>query len=160
MALAEVTIKSEDQVLSHRVEVMAVDVCKEFNKVPFAEIKIVEGNVASRTFPTIDEGAFDLGKKIDISVKYKDRNAEEAVIFSGIVTNQGLTLNKRGTIMTVELSDVSVKMTNGRNNALFANKTDSDILKTLVTQNQLEPGKKLKPNCCPESNKRIRGNFR
>lgn len=109
---------------------LSVDVTKEFNKIPVAELKLIDGNITEKKFKILDGDFFKLGKKIEIVF-------EAETVFVGIVVNQGLELNSSGTTLTVELSDEAVKMTSVRKSAVYSGKTDEAIIKGLISDNGL-----------------------
>lgn len=140
MAVTTATIKSNGKVMHPGYELLSIDVSKEFNKIPVAELRLIDGNVAKGEFEILDSDFFEPGKEIEIALKYEGEAAKEEKVFSGIVVNQGLELNSFGTTLMVEMMDASVKMTSVRNNALFTGKKDSEIIKTLVEKNKLKAG--------------------
>lgn len=140
MALTTVTIKSNGKVMSQDFEILSIDVSKEFNKVPRAELKLIDGDVSKSEFHILDGDFFELGKQIEIALKYEGEPNSEERVFSGIVTQQGLSLDRMGTTLMVDLADEAVKMTRGRSNAIFANKKDSEIITSLVAKHGLTAG--------------------
>jgi len=139
MAVVTITIKSEQQVLPAEFELLSIDVSKEFNKIPLAELKLIDGNVAKQEFNILDSGYFEPGRQIDIALKYEGDPAAGETVFSGIVTNQGLELNQAGTTLVIELSDKALAMTQARHNAVYTNLSDSSIIEKLVAENKLQP---------------------
>ncbi|MEM0999913.1 MAG: type VI secretion system tip protein VgrG [Bacteroidota bacterium] len=140
MPLVTATIKSDEIVMNPNFELLSIDISKEFNKIPVAELKLIEGDIARNEFTILDGGFFAPGKQVEIALKYQDDSAEEEVVFVGVVVHQGLELNRTGTTLLVEMNDAAVKMTAVRNNALFADKKDSAIIQELVQQNGLTAG--------------------
>lgn len=110
--------------------ILSVEVTHEFNRIPTAELKFMDGHVPSQEFMVLDDDFFKLGSEIHISIVF-DKDSEN-IVFAGIVTNKLLELNKTGPTLTIELSDEAIKMTSSRNNTVYTDKTDSDIIKTLI----------------------------
>ncbi|MEM0938993.1 MAG: type VI secretion system tip protein VgrG [Bacteroidota bacterium] len=141
MTVVTATIKGERETLkltSYRL--LSIDTTKEFNKVPLAELKLYDGDIAKQEFKTLDDDFFIPGKKIEFFLKYEgDLNSEER-IFSGIVVNHSLEWTSYGSTLTVELSDQAIKMTGVRKNAVFEGQKDSKIISSLVSQNKLKTG--------------------
>lgn len=140
MAVTTATIKSGGKVMNPDFELLSIDVTKEFNKIPTAELKLIDGDVAKKEFRILDGDFFEPGKKIEIVLKYEGSPDKETRVFAGIVVNQGLEMNRSGTTLMVELCDEAVKMTSLRNNTLFTDKKDSEIIKKLVTEHKLDIG--------------------
>ncbi len=140
MSVVTATIKSEGNVMSHEYELLSIDVSKEFNKIPVAELKFIDGDAATRTFKILDNTFFEIGKKIEILLKYEGKPKDEALVFSGVVINKLLELNKLGSTLTIEMSDEAIRMNSARNNRVYLNKKDSDIIKQQIKQNKLAVG--------------------
>lgn len=140
MAVTTATIKSNGDVMNPGFEILTIDISKEFNKIPIAELKLIDGDVTKNEFRILDGDFFEPGKKIEISLKYEGEAASEKMLFEGIVVNQGLELNRSGTTLMVEMSDESVKMTSMRKNSVHTDSTDSVIIEDLITQNKLKAG--------------------
>lgn len=141
MPVTTATIKSNGKVMNPGFELLSIDVTKEFNKVPLAELRLIDGDVAKQTFEVLDGDFFEPGKEIEIALRYEGETADEETIFVGMVVNQGLELNSTGMTVLVEMSDAAIKMTNLRKNAVYVNKKDSDIIRKLATDHKVEIGK-------------------
>ncbi len=121
--IGETTIPAEYQVYSILVE-------NRLNSVNSAKIVLLDGDAATETFPISESNAFIPGNKLSIEAGYDGKNR---AIFSGIITRQSLRVDKEiGTTVEVECKDEAVKMTIGRKNASFTDKTDSDVIKSLI----------------------------
>ncbi|WP_340200031.1 type VI secretion system tip protein VgrG [Ascidiimonas sp. W6] len=138
MAVVTATIKSEGKEMESDYELLSIDVSKEFNKIPVAELRLIDGDVSKKEFKILDEGFFEPGKKIEIALKYEGEPENEDTIFIGMVMDQSLELNKFGTTLTILMSDEAIRMTNVRKNAVYTNEKDSDIIIAQIQQNGLE----------------------
>ncbi|WP_281987734.1 type VI secretion system tip protein VgrG [Aquimarina aggregata] len=138
MAVVTATITSEGIEMEGRYELLSIDVSKEFNKVPTAELRLIDGIVSQQKFDILDERFFDPGKRIEIALRYENEPQNEDTVFIGIVINQSLELNKFGTTLTIELSDEAIKMTNVRKNAVYIGEKDSVIIEKQIKQNGLK----------------------
>ncbi len=132
MAVVTATIKNGKKEMSGQYELLSIDVSKEFNKVPTAELRLIDGNVSTNEFNILDDDFFDLGEKIEIALKYEGKPAQNTTIFIGLIINKSLELNKFGTTLTIELSDEAIRMTNVRKNEVYTDKKDSDIIKQML----------------------------
>jgi len=141
MPITTSIIKSNGTIMPATYDLLSIDVSKEFNKVPMAELKLADGNVAKGEFEILDDTFFEPGKEIEINLKWEGRPQDGETVFSGIVVNQGIELNQLGTLLTVELNDLAVKMTTTRKNGLFVNKTDDEIIRELLGKSKLKVGK-------------------
>ncbi len=140
MSAITATITSNGDVMNSGFELLSIDVSREFNKVPIAELKLIDGNPANNQFEILDSGFFAPGKEVAISLRYEGDAAGEQTIFKGIVTDQGLELSGGTTTLNLELCDQAVRMTRQRKNAIFNNQRDSEIIASLVEENGLVRG--------------------
>ncbi|MDO7854088.1 type VI secretion system tip protein VgrG [Hymenobacter convexus] len=134
------TITSDGTGMPAAYELLSIDVSSEYNRVPTAELVLLDGNPATRAFPISDSAFFEPGKEISISLRYEGLPNKEVAVFKGIVLKQGLRLDREGCTLEVELSDLAVKMTSLRKSNVFAGKTDSAIIAALIRANSLTAG--------------------
>ncbi len=129
-----VTVKvlSDGTEIPGTVYVKSVVVSKSINKIASANIKIFDGGSADGDdFVSSDEGLFNPGKKIEIKAGYA---SEEETIFKGIVIRYGMKISSDGGfLLNIECKDEAVKLTIGRKNKLFTEKTDSDIIQEILS---------------------------
>jgi Rhs element Vgr protein len=112
------------------VQVISLRVLSSVNKISIAELEIFDGDIATQEFPVANGSNFKPGTEIKIEAGYGSTTEE---VFSGIVTRMGVEMDTaRGSRLLVECRDKSVKMTIGRKNANYVDKTDSDILSTVI----------------------------
>ncbi|MBQ4820700.1 type VI secretion system tip protein VgrG [Aquimarina sp. MMG016] len=129
---AEIKNLDDDQMMNSDFDLLSIDVSKEFNKVPTAELKLIDGDVTKKKFKILDSKFFEPGKKIEITLKYEGKPKDKATIFVGIVVNQSLELNSVGPTLTLELCDETIKMTKVRKNAVYSNKEENITDKTII----------------------------
>ncbi|WP_299183406.1 phage baseplate assembly protein V [uncultured Aquimarina sp.] len=128
------TIKSNGKILPlGSYELLSIDTSKEFNKIPLAELKLSDGCVANQKFATLESDAFIPGAVIEIFLRYEGNNTNETKVFEGIVINQEIERSQYQSVLTIELCDPSIKMTTLRKNKVFQNKTDSKLIKDIIS---------------------------
>ena len=131
-SVATVTILVDGKEIPPTIEVISIVTEHEANRVPFAKLVIRDGDVAAEDFPTSNESFFIPGKKIEILVGH---TAQETSIFQGIVVKHGIKVrSKAAASLTVECRDEAVKMTVGRKSRFFLDKSDSDVIKELISE--------------------------
>lgn len=135
-----ITITSDGEAMPTAYELLSVDVSSEYNRVPSAELVLLDGNPAQQAFPVSDSAFFEPGKEISINLRYEDLAPEDTCVFKGIVLKQGLRLDSKGCTLAVELSDPAIKMTSVRKSAVFADQRDSDIISALIGASGLATG--------------------
>jgi len=118
------------------LEVLSVTVRHSLNRVPWAELVIEDGDMTRGVLPISDEELFKPGAKVAISVGYGE---DETEIFSGIVIRHGVKIHGQNSAeLVVECRDAACRMTVGRRNANYIDKTDSDIISTLIAAHGLQ----------------------
>lgn len=140
MSVVTAIIKSKGKEISGTYELLSIDVTNEFNKIPKAELTFIDGDISKKEFKILDDTSFNLGKQITIAIKYEERAQEETKIFSGIVVNKVFELNGTNPTLTIEISDVTIKMHSHRKNKVYTEVADVQIYKSLLKQNGLEQG--------------------
>ncbi len=128
--LVTFTIKSAGSTIPDTMEVQSIEVEKGVNRIPTANIVIIDGSPATETFEVSSSSTFVPGTKITIEAGYDTKNE---VIFEGIVTKQSIRIHgAQGSVLVVECRDEAVKMIVGRKSVTYAKKKDSDIMSTII----------------------------
>jgi Rhs element Vgr protein len=117
-------------------QVISINVNKEINKISSAKIKISDGGFTGlkEDFPAANSGLFDPGKKIEIKVGYSSQNKS---IYKGIIIKQGIKLSNDHSELNIECKEDPIKMTLERNNTIYIDKKDSDIISELIKNSGL-----------------------
>jgi Rhs element Vgr protein len=118
--------------MNSQYQVLSIDIQREYNRIPYAEIVLLDGDPVTQEFTISESDFFEVGSKIDIRLKYEGEPGDEEAVFKGIVVKKGLQLLQSGCKLTVELSDPCVSMTGSRKNAIFLNTTDGEVIGTLI----------------------------
>jgi Rhs element Vgr protein len=127
------TIKVNGSAISDSYQVVSVEVNKELNRIPTALIVVRDGSPSDQSFPISDSSDFIPGNPIVIMAGYQ---SNETQIFSGIIVQQGLKIDKEDSVIEVVCKDKAVKMTVGRKNTYFNSGDspvkDSDLMTTIT----------------------------
>lgn len=140
MSVVTATIKSKDKELPASFELLQIEISREVNRIPSAELVLIDGNPAKRTFLLSDDAFFEPGKEIEIQLRYEGKGANRSV-FKGLVVRHNLESGPDHSTLTVELKDTAFGMTRVRNSEVFTEKTDTDIFKNLIKIGGLKEGK-------------------
>nr|BFF36455.1 VgrG-related protein [Tenacibaculum mesophilum] len=119
----------EGEELSKQYEVKNITVSKEVNKIPTAQIILIDGEASQRDFKLSNEELLIPGKEIEITAGY---HSDEETIFKGIVIKHNLRIRASSAQLIVECKDEAVKMTVGRKSKYFYESTDSDIFEEII----------------------------
>lgn len=132
-SVVRLSVFSNGSAISGTTPVVSVSVKKAINKIPLAEIVILDGDMPGKDFPISNANDFKPGAAIKIKAGYG--SAQEVTIFEGIVVKHGIKITGDNySRLVIECRDKAVGMTLGRKNANYVNKKDSDIITTLIGQ--------------------------
>jgi Rhs element Vgr protein len=120
--------------LSIARQIVSIAVHQELNKIPTAHIIIVDGEPASENFAASSSNDFKPGKSIEIKLGY---NSSNETVFSGIIITNAIRVNNGYSEMNIEAKDKTVKMTVSMGNNHFRNKSDIEIARDLLQQNNI-----------------------
>lgn len=119
----------EGEELSKLYEVKSITVSKETNKIPTAQIVLIDGDPSARDFKLSNEELLIPGKQIEITAGY---HSDEETIFKGIVIKHNLRIRANTSQLIIECKDEAVKMTVGRKSKYYYESSDSDIFEEII----------------------------
>ena len=119
----------EGEELSKVYEVKNITVSKEVNRIPTAQIILIDGDPSARDFQLSNEDLLIPGKEIEITAGY---HSDEETIFKGIVIKHNLRIRANSAQLIIECKDEAVKMTVGRKSKYFYESSDSDIFEEVI----------------------------
>lgn len=126
----KITIYSEGTAIDENFRVLSIFISKKVNRIPYAKIVFIDGDMPNGDFPLSNEDIFAPGKAIKIEAGY---GQDQQPIFEGIVVKHGISINGRNSSrLVIELKDKAAKMTVGRKNATFVKLKDSDVITQLI----------------------------
>lgn len=114
---------------------MSVTIQLGLNRIPWAEIVIDDGDMSTGSFAVSDTASLIPGASVSISAGYAGQTTS---LFSGVVVRHSVKIsNDNYSRLIVECRDKTTKMTIGRSNANYLQKTDSDIISSLISAHGL-----------------------
>lgn len=106
--------------------VISLEVKKEINKIPTANVVILDGNRSESNFEHSSSDLFKPGKKIKISAGY---HQEEESIFEGLIVSHGIRINEDSLPeLSIKCVDAAASMTVQKKNRYFVDAKDSDAI--------------------------------
>ncbi|RYU91647.1 type VI secretion system tip protein VgrG [Mucilaginibacter terrigena] len=128
--LASFSVTAGGSPVPDTVRILSVKVEKRVNRVSSARIIILDGEADTGLFDVSSSATFVPGAAIAIQAGY---DADEKVIFKGIVTGQRIVINDTvGSALEVECRDQSINMTVVRKCLTFSQQADSDIISSII----------------------------
>jgi Rhs element Vgr protein len=133
--LVTFTVKVNGSVMPPSVQISSITVNREVNRIPFATLKILDGDPAEQTFEVSSDESFIPGNEIEIQVGF---HSDEETIFKGIVVKHALRLREnRSPTLEVECKAEAIKMTTTPRSAFYRDVADSDIFSDLLAKYSL-----------------------
>ncbi len=134
------TILSDGKSMDKTFELLSIDILREMNRIPYATLVLLAGDTPQKEFAISDDGFFEPGKTIEIKLRYEDGSEKESTVFKGLIVKHSVEAGERGMLLSVEIKDAAIKMTRTRNNKIYKEMADSDIIPVLLKNNSLTAG--------------------
>src|SRR5262249_30355358 len=123
------TIRVDGTELPGTVPILGAEVVSQANRIPYARLRIGDGDAATGAFPQSSGDLFVPGASLSISAGYHDKVEP---VFSGVVLTQRVVVRQASSWFEVEARDATFKMTLVRKNRYFEKQSDSDAVGTLL----------------------------
>lgn len=129
--LVSFKILSDNNQLSGEYRILSIEVVKSFNRISSAKIVIADGDPAKQDFPiSSKDDSLIPGHEFEVQLGYQGKSTS---VFKGIITKHAIRSNKNKTsTLTIEAKDKSVKLTIGRKSQTFSDKTDTEIIESIL----------------------------
>lgn len=112
------------------VQVVSIETNHGANRIPSAVITVLDGDMPNAAFPVADQGIFKPGALVVISAGY---GLTVAPFYSGVVVRHSVKIDGDNYArLIIECRDKALSMTVGRKNANFVDKTDQQIMASLI----------------------------
>ena len=123
-------VKINGKPIPDTVPVKSISISRVANRIPCASITILDGQVATQSFPASDADLFSPGQSVEIQAGYHGQNK---MLFKGLVIRHTLKIaHNSHSFIEVECKDEAVKLTVGRKNKYFFNQKDSEIIESIL----------------------------
>ncbi|WP_437575246.1 type VI secretion system tip protein VgrG [Sorangium sp. So ce887] len=132
------TILSNGKPMDPAYELLSLDIRREVDRIPQAELRVRDGDAAKQAFAISDTGFFEPGAKIEIKLRYEGE--ADQCVFKGMVVRHGVEAGDDGSVLVIGIKDAAVKLTTARRSAVFREMTDEAIVKELLEAASVEVG--------------------
>jgi len=139
--ITNITDNSE-QPMPQEYHLMYIDVIKEVNKIPTAQLIVLDGDAAKQEFNISNNYFFAPGEEIRLELRV-DSNPD-ATIFEGIIVRHRIKADKNGSCLTLDLKDKAFKLTTQRKSDVFIGQKDSQIIEKLLDKSGFYKPNQLK----------------
>jgi Rhs element Vgr protein len=130
MSVVSIVITSQGKEMDPAYGVLSLEVDKEVNRVPTAQLRIVDGDPAAGKFEVSDAPFFEPGNELEIKLGYV--NEDSTTVFKGLVVRHGIEARTDSTSIIIDLKDKASKLTFGRKSAVFRDQSDDEVIKKLL----------------------------
>ena len=141
MSVVTVSILSDGKRMDPTYEIVSVDITKEVNRIPYAQLVLIDGDAAQQQFTISNASFFEPGRMIEIKLRDEGDPGSEATVFKGVVVGHGVEADSQGSLLTVELKDAAVKLTFTRKSAVYRDQTDDQLIGQILANHGLQKGK-------------------
>jgi Rhs element Vgr protein len=140
MSIATPTILSDGLQIGPSYELLSIDVRREVNRIPSAHLYLIDGDSAKRDFPISNDATFEPGKEVEIKMGYEGEPKSDTTVFKGRVIRHGVEANDEGSLLTVELKDAAIKLTQARKSSVFRDQSDDQVIGKIIDDAGLKKG--------------------
>ncbi len=131
------TILVDGSALADTLAVLSIDVLKEVNRVPRARLVVVaQGEVLAQA-DLLRGDPFAIGAEVEIKLRPADTDVS---VFKGVVSGIGIRMGAGAPVLSIELRDKAIKLTQKRQARLFTEATDADVISTILQDAGLQTG--------------------
>jgi len=141
MVLPDIKISCDGRPLPAELEVLDLEIQLELNRIPQANLTLLDGNVAERCFEISDGALFKPGSRISIALGYQGGGPAPEKIFEGIVIRHAVSAGGEGMRLRVNLRDLAITMTRARHSRVYVKKSDAEVMRQLISQANLKVGR-------------------
>jgi Rhs element Vgr protein len=124
------TVTADGTELPGTVPILGVEVVSQANRIPYARLRIGDGDSAAGDFAQSSGDLFVPGAKLSISAGY---HGKAEPVFSGLVLTQRAVVRRGSSWLEVEARDAAFKMTLVRKNRYFEAQSDSDVVSAVLS---------------------------
>ena len=135
--LAVPVISSNGTALPDEFDLVSVEVVREVNRIPYAQLLLTDGEIATAEFPALDSAALAPGAEIEVKVRLGD---EVTPLFKGLVSRVRLEFADGGPRLAVECKDKAFRLTSTRRSRIFVDGTDADAIGAILRGAQVDAG--------------------
>jgi Rhs element Vgr protein len=117
-------------------EVLTMVISHEANRVPTAQVVLLDGDPSQEDFIASSDDLFAPGQEIELLIGYE---SQEGPRFKGVIVAQRLRVRKDGSSqLHLTCKDPAFAMTLGRKSRYFTDTTDSDAMEVILGEYDLE----------------------
>jgi Rhs element Vgr protein len=135
--VATALVTADGTELPIEFELISVEIQREANRIPFAQLVFDGGNIADNSFPALDTDTLKPGAVIEITAQDGDTST---ALFKGLVHRINMEISSGVPRILVDCRDKAFKLTMPRRTLIYLNGTDNDAVGTILTRTGVDAG--------------------
>lgn len=139
MSVVTATLTSEGVQMDPSWQLLTLEVQRQINRIPRAELVLSDGDGTKGEFEISNSPFFAPGRQIGIQLRYE--GSPDHDIFQGLVVGHGVEVRAGSSLLRICLKDAAVKLTGGRRSTVYRDRTDSDVIGSLIDEGGLTRGR-------------------
>jgi len=132
--VVSLTLEVDGTEVPSTVNILAVEVVRQVNRIPYARLQIGDGDPAVGDFVQSSGDLFIPGNELTIFAGYQ---GETEPLFTGVVLSQRVKVRQDRSQLEIICRDAAFKMALTRRNRYFEEVTDSDVAEALIAEYDL-----------------------
>lgn len=134
-SIANYTLVSDGEAVPRSYHLLSVQVKSALNRIPFAQLILLDGEAAQETFELSSADYFAPGREVALHLGYGD---EQHLLFEGRVTRHQIKVRGRGSVLMVECRAAASLLTLANLSRHFLDRSDSEIMEEIIQGHGLE----------------------
>jgi len=135
--LVTFTLLINGSAASNLYSIASVAVSHEVNKISYAKITLLDGDVSKKDFETSNQDDFKPGAEIEVTAGYE---SEEETVFKGVLTKHAIKAGEqRASTLVIECRSKATALTVGRKNLCLHEVSDSEAIEQILSNYDLTP---------------------
>jgi phage protein D len=118
-------------------DLVSVEIVREINRIPYAQILLTDGEVVKGEFPALDSDSLAPGAEIEIKIREGD---DITPLFKGQVARLRLEYSGGGPRLTAECKDKAMRLTTPRRSIIYPEGSDSDAIAAVLRRAKVDSG--------------------
>lgn len=140
--MVNATIFCDGKKLPPEVPLLSINIRQQVNRIPTAEVTLVDGDPAKRKFQLSNSGQLEPGQPLEIKLRWDDGHRHRSTrVFQGKIVRHGVESSGEGPALVIGAKDSAIKLTGERKNAVYRKKSDRQIISDILDRAGLRKGK-------------------
>lgn len=129
------TLRSDGEEFMQAFKVKSIVVLNDANRIPRAQIMLLDGDVSQQDFELSNQDFFKPGKLLEIDIGYE---GEEHHIFKGLILKHAIKIREsNASFLEIECKHAAVKLTVNKKNRFFYDVNDKEAVSQMLDEANL-----------------------